>query len=141
MKKLFSILCLAAFLIAVPKTEVKAQSPVKMTVASADTLANTDTTSKIINVTDGWASLAIQPVVTKLSGTAAGVVRLYGSVDGVNYVATGDTLAISGTTSSTIWSAGVPKYAYYKIYATSSGTVSEVLNVWYIVRRYRTSPY
>lgn len=128
-----SILCLTM------TVDVAAQSATKMTVVSADTLANADTTSKVINVTAGYASLAIQPIVKRLSGTAAGTVVLYGSIDGVNYVSTGDTMTLTNqVTNTTLWKIGVPAYSSYKVVAISSGTVSEVLNVWYIVRRYQT---
>jgi hypothetical protein len=117
-----------------------AQTGSKMSVVSGDTLTNADTTSKVLPITGGWSSLAIQPVVKRLSGTAAGSVVLYGSIDGVNYVATGDTLALTNqVTNTTLWKIGVPAYSFYKIVAISSGTVSEVLNVFYLVRRYQTN--
>lgn len=138
MKKFLFFLMVALFSL-IASSDVQAQRGTKLTVVSADTLSNTDTTAKIIAVTGGFSTLAIQPVVTRLSGTAAGEVKLYGSIDGVNYVATGDTLTLSNqVTNTTLWKIGVPSYSYYKVVATSSGTVSEVLNVWYIVRKYQT---
>lgn len=123
-------------------SEVKAQSGTKMTVVSADTLANADTTSKIIQITGGFSSLAIQPIVKRLSGTAAGTVVLYGSIDGVNYVSTGDTMTLTNQVTNTkLFNVGLPAYSYYKVIAISSGTVSEVLNVWYILRKYQTQNF
>jgi len=137
MKNLF--LALVASILCLVTVDAAAQSATKMTVVSADTLTNADTTSKVINVTAGYASLAIQPIVKRLSGTAAGTVVLYGSIDGVNYVSTGDTLTLTNQVTNTkLWNIGVPAYSSYKVVAISSGTVSEVLNVWYIVRRYQT---
>lgn len=122
--------------------EVKAQSPVKMTVASADTLTNADTTSKVLTVSGGFSSLSFQVNVTRLSGTAAGTVVLYASNDGTNYVSTGDTLTLSNqVTNTATWNVGLPAFAYYKVIAISSGTVSEVLNVWYLTRKYQTGIY
>lgn len=139
MKKfLFFIMVVALSFVAT--SNVQAQTGSKMTVAVADTLTNADTTSKVLQVTGGFSSLAIQPIVKRLSGTAAGTVVLYGSIDGVNYVSTGDTLSLTNqVTNTAIWNIGVPAYSYYKVVAISSGTVSEVLNVWYILRKYQTT--
>lgn len=137
MKNLLFLLMVAVFSL-VATSDIQAQSGTKMSVAVADTLTNTDTTSKVIPITGGFSSLAIQPIVKRLSGTAAGTVVLYGSVDGVNYVATGDTMTLTNqVTNTTLWKIGVPAYSYYKVIAISSGTVSEVLNVWYILRKYQ----
>lgn len=132
-----------AFVFAISATQkASAQSAVKMAVASADTLSNTDTTSKVLNVSGGFSKITFQVNVSRLSGTAAGSVVLYGSLDGVNYVSTGDTLTLTNqATNTAIWDKGVPAYTYYKVVAISSGTVSEVLNVWYLTRKYQTGLY
>lgn len=139
MKKILFFLIVATLSL-FASSDVNAQRGTQLPVVSADTLSNTDTTSKIIAVTGGFSTLAIQPVVKRLSGTAAGSVVLYGSIDGVNYVATGDTLSLTNqVTNTTLWKIGVPSYSYYKVVAISSGSVSEVLNVFYLVRKYQTS--
>lgn len=53
---------------------------------------------------NSYLTVSIQPVVTKLTGTMAGNAILYYSVNGTNYIASGDTLTFSNsTTNTTIW--------------------------------------
>lgn len=104
---------------------------------SADSLTNADTVSKVIPVTAGYQGIIINPVVSKVSGTAAGTVVLYQSLDGVNYSSTGDTLSLTNvTTQQAFWSKTGPLPVYYKITGISSGTVVEILRVKYVMRRH-----
>lgn len=134
MKKLLFILIVSlATMFAAQET--KAQGVQKLPTVSADTLVNADTVTKVIRITGNFQAIAIQPIITRLSGTAAGSVVLEGSVDGVNYVSLGDTLSVTNqVTNTAVWSKGYAIYPYYRIRAISSGTVSQVLNVWYVVR-------
>lgn len=104
---------------------------------SADSLTNADTVSKVITATAGYSGIAIQPVVTKVSGTAAGSVVLYESLDGTNYKSTGDTLSLTNVASqTTIWKKVSPVPVYYKVIGISSGTVVEILRVYYVARKH-----
>lgn len=136
MKKFLSLLVFSVFL----TTAVSAQftRAKELTIVSADTLANTDTTTKLIPaLTNGFNGIIIKPTVTKLSGTAAGKIYLYESLDGVDYGSAVDSLVLTNqTTNHTMWKRTAPLPVYYKIIGYSSGSVSEVLKVSYILRRY-----
>lgn len=70
-------------------------------------------------------AVGIQPVITKVSGTVAGTSILYGSIDGTNYVATGDTLTNTNVSKNTkIIKLSTPVYRKYRIITTGSGTMS-----------------
>ena len=104
---------------------------------AGDTLTNADTVNKVFTATAGYSALGVQPVVSKLSGTVAGKVYLWASLDGTNYVKT-DSLTLSDqTTNTTVWgkTGGVP-FVYYKVQAISSGTVSAKVRVYYVERRH-----
>lgn len=113
-----------------------------------DTLTNADTLTKPIHITQGLKDLGIQVVVNKLSGTLAGKVVLYQSLDGVNYTGT-DSVTTYGGIPSAIGSAarntvvtptgtnivtfqktGTPSN-YYLVEIITSGTVSAAVKVSY----------
>lgn len=69
--------------------------------------------------------VSIQPVITKATGTMAGVARLYGSVNGSNYILTGDTLALTNQTTNTgVWKLTAPAWVYYRIIVSGATTVT-----------------
>lgn len=88
------------------------------------TVTNTGTDTMTALIPGYSAATGIQLVVTKTSGTVAGTARLYGSIDGTNYVATGDTLTLADAAVNTvIWTKSVPVYVNYRIRTTGSGTM------------------
>ena len=115
-------------------------SGVKLPQATTDSVkTGALTVTKYLSVNAGYSSIGIQPVVTKNSGTVAGKVKLYGTIDGTNYISTGDSITLSNVTTNTaIWNVTVKPYAKYKIEAVGSGTMNALLNVWYIMRKTRT---
>lgn len=86
----------------------------------------------------GYQSVvAIQPVVTKISGTAAGVVRLFGSLDGVNFVRVNATDSLNvanvSTAQTKIFTVAPSSYSYYRIGYTGTGTMAcklQSLAIW-----------
>ena len=114
-----------------------AQRATTMPVAAGDTLVNADTTSKVIMVTAGYSGVVIQPIVTRLSGTAAGKVYLYESLDGTNYGSAVDSLTLSNQVTNTgLWKRTPPHPVFYKVTGISSGTVSELLTIKYVQRKH-----
>jgi hypothetical protein len=115
----------------------QAQRATVFPLVSADSLTNADTVSKVITLTAGYSGIAIQPIVSKVSGTGAGTVVLYESLDGSNYKSTGDTLSLTNVAAqSTIWHKTSPVPVYYKVTGISSGTVVEILRVYYVARKH-----
>lgn len=113
----------------------QSQRATLMPLVAGDTMVNSGTVSKVITFTSGYEGVAIQPVLTKLSGTAAGTLILYQSLDGTNYKSTGDTLNLTNvTTNTTVWNKQAPVPVYYKVYASGGSSVSAVLRVYYVAR-------
>jgi hypothetical protein len=138
MKKIFSIF----FLIAFVAIAINAQfgAPYQFPVVAGDTITNTGTASKIITVTAGYNAMGIQVVLTKTSGTAAGTVTLYGSLDGTNYVALGDTLGgRDAATVSKLFKYDTTPYWKYKVTFTGAGTMVTKWKVYYTLRKVATT--
>jgi len=136
MKK-FICFILTALLVFAGGQVVTAQRALTFPVVSADTLSNTDTTSKVLQITAGYSGIAIQPVITRLSGTAAGKVYLFESLDGVNYGLATDSITLSNqVTNTVIWKKAAPNPVFYRIQATSSGTVSQAVRIHYVLRKH-----
>lgn len=113
----------------------QSQRATLMPLVAGDTMVNSGTVSKVITLTSGYEGVVIQPVLTKLSGTAAGTLVLYESLDGTNYKSTGDTLTISNSTTNTVvWKKTAPLPVYYKVYASGAATVSAVMRIYYVPR-------
>lgn len=95
-----------------------------------DTVVNTATKNQSIAVGIGKVA-TIQTTLTKISGTAAGVVRLFGSLDNVNWVRVNPTDSLTMTDVATKTKAFVVTpgaFTYYRIGYTGVGTMSVKLN-------------
>jgi hypothetical protein len=87
--------------------------------------SNTGLDTVTVTLTNYFKTVSIQPVATKVSGTMAGTAVLYASVDGTNFVATGDTLTCTNVAVNTaIWSKTDPAILKYRIIFTGSGTMA-----------------
>ena len=105
-------------------------------VAAGDTITNTGTANKIITCTAGYDAMGIQPVITKGTGTIGGNCIVYGSIDGTNYVSTGDTLKCTDITTNTkLFKYATTPYVYYKVVYTGTGTMVARWKVWYTLRK------
>ena len=107
-----------------------------MTVTSAS-YTNTASDTAIYKATSTFNSIAIQAVITKISGTVAGTAILKGSLDGINYEAIGaDTLTLTNQITNThIWTENGDKYLYYMIKVTGSGTMGASFKGWFLGRQ------
>ena len=92
---------------------------------NSDTATNTGTAYVQITANNSYAQASFQVVVTKISGTAAGTVILYGSLDGTNFNAIGaDTLTNTNVTTNThVFILTYNPYKYYRAVLTGSGTM------------------
>ncbi len=116
-----------------------AQSRVTIALVAGDTITNTGTITRVINgpLSGGWGGLSVQVVLTKLSGTGAGTLKIQGSNDGTNYVDIGSAFTITNVaTQSTIFYVTAPLPAYIRATATGSGTESVVATYIYRFSRY-----
>lgn len=115
--------------------EAQAQSVSQVTIRNT---ANTDTVVAVLNSTAGYSSLAIQPVVTKVSGTTGGSVVITGSLDGVNYLAISDTLTLTNVTTAQtkLWTFSGAPYRYYRVRFITSGSQVNANKLYYIFKKH-----
>jgi len=104
----------------------------------ADT--STNATTRYIStpvVSNSSGDFSFQYVGTKLGGTVAGVVKLYGSVDGVNFEQIGtDSLALTNvTTNAKIFDVAAKARTIYRFAVTTTGTVSLKNQGFYVARK------
>jgi hypothetical protein len=133
MKKLIFLFALVVGLI----TTSFAQSATLLPLIAGDSIIDAGTVTKTISTTAGYSAIGIQPVVTKISGTVAGTVILYYSLDNVNYKSTGDTLTLANvTTNSAVFAKVTAPATYYRVVATGTGTMSARLRLYYVLRKY-----
>lgn len=101
----------------------------------SDTLTNADTLTKSITVSTTANGIILQPVVTRVSGTAAGRVVLLQSVDGTNFIRT-DSIAFTNVVTNTAFiTKSQPLAPYYQVQFISSGTTVLWPRLWYFTRK------
>lgn len=142
MMKKFILLCFASALtVSVALAQSTSGSAVlKSSVdhAATDTVVNAATVYQAGAVSFANNHVAVQTTLTKISGTAAGVVRLYGSLDGTNYVriAPTDSLIVSNVASqSKIFQVPSGGYSYVRAGYTGTGTMSVKMNSMVAARK------
>lgn len=143
MKKIFVLLALlSAFAL---KGNAQSSIPYTFPLIAGDTLVNADTVTKVLPVTDGYASVGIQVNLKKISGTVASKAYLYRSIDGSAYVLVDSsaynavptgTMFTGSTTHVAAFNLVAPSGAKYLVNALSSGTVSAQVRVYATLRRY-----
>lgn len=97
--------------------------------AIKDTVTNNGTGALYSKIQNGDGYVTIQVTVTKVSGTVAGTMVLYGSLDGVLYdsIRTEETqtalatASLANATGTYIWRLKKSPYLYYQV-GTSGGT-------------------
>lgn len=98
---------------------------------TSDTVTNAATKYLTLSIKNPYQNLVIQPVVTKISGTAGGTITLEVSNDGTNYVTISSsysnyqTLSVANQTTNTrlFLVTGSPYY-YYRLKYVGSGTMA-----------------
>lgn len=111
---------------------------------SSTSISNVDTINHVITATAGYNALGVQVLVNKTSGTLAGKVYIYQSMDGVNYSVT-DSTTYAATPS---WTGIAPTYTntayftkqtvpgvYYMVSIVTSGTVTATEKTFYTLRK------
>lgn len=105
---------------------VQAQTAFHQTTSNpTGAVVNTGIDTMTYTLSTPYTNIVIQPVITKVSGTVAGTSVLYYSVNGTNWVSTGDTLTSTNvTTNSAIWLKTANPARYWRILVTGTGTMS-----------------
>ena len=112
-----------------------AQPSYSVPFTGADTLTNADTVIVNLTLSTILDGVILQPVVTRVSGTAAGRVVLTQSINGVNYIRTDSVSLTNVATNSFFISKTVPVAPFYRVEFISSGTTVLVPQLWYFQRK------
>lgn len=130
MKRIIFILCLFSVCFA-----CKAQTS-EGWLAALDTLTNADSHTDDLSVNGTRHNVSFLSKVLKISGTVAGTVTIYGSVDGTNFGTTALT-TINLTDASANWQASYSFNGYkkYRIVTATTGTSSASVRHYYMVRK------
>ncbi len=129
MKKLLIVL------VVLFSVSASAQTTQSVTFIGSDTLTNADTIVKNITLSTTANGIILQPVVTRVSGTAAGRVVLLQSIDGTNFIRT-DSIAFTNVVTNTAFiTKSQPLAPYYQLQFISSGTTVLWPQLWYFVRK------
>jgi len=129
MKKLLLVL------VVLFSVSASAQTTQSVTFIGSDTLTNADTIVKNITLSTTANGIILQPVVTRVSGTAAGRVVLLQSIDGTNFIRT-DSIAFTNVVTNTAFiTKSQPLAPYYQLQFISSGTTVLWPQLWYFVRK------
>jgi hypothetical protein len=131
MKFLFSLIftVLLAF-------TMSAQNRAELMSGSGDTLTNTGTVNLALRVTAGYQTATFQIVNTKVSGTVAGSSIFQGSNDGVNWVNLDTFVNANVATNVKFFEASPPKYLWYRVSYTGTGTMVAIPRGYAVLRRY-----
>lgn len=114
-----------------------AQRATTISLAAGDTVVNTGTASKVITMTGGYSGIAVTAIATEISGTSGGTIAVYGSPDGTNYDIIGSAYTVTDVaTQSKTFYVTAPVPVYLKVLQTGTGTMSSVLTVKYVLRKY-----
>jgi hypothetical protein len=117
---------------------VNAQQATTIPLAAGDTVNNTGTANKVIKLTGGYSGIAVTAIATEISGTSGGTIAVYGSPDGTNYDIIGSAYTVTDVASqSKTFYITAPVPVYVKVLQTGAGTMSSVLTVKYVIRKYQ----
>lgn len=116
------------------QTKSSARFLSETTGADSSTVVNAALENQVVKVTRSATLLYFQVTATKVSGTTAGVIRLYGSNDKLAWkrvtatgtLAAGDSLNLANVTTrqSIIFKDNPSNYLYYRVGIQGSGTAS-----------------
>lgn len=135
MKK-FLFIIIAAFTL-VTASFAQATSFSKTITNPLSNIVNTGVDTLTTSVTNSYYIHGLQLTVTKVSGTVGGSAVLYGTIDGTNWVATGDTVSLTNVaTQSTILTKTNSVYTKYQWRITGTGTMSARATAYIIGQKY-----
>lgn len=103
----------------------------------SDTLTNGETLDAIIRVkSNSVMNMRFQILTDEISGTGTYTATIFGSNDGVTYIATGDSITSPLTADGSIWVLCRNfNYSYCKLLMTSTGTETSRHKVYYSFRK------
>lgn len=141
MKKIVAIVCLFVAMVAASESKAQVQT---MTSATTYSVVDTGTINLGLKLNEPWATVSIQYIGTKVSGTVGGTAKLWGSIDGTNYVLAPnlmfkDTLNAytntDVTTNTKIWVVDRSPYLYYRVAVAGTGTMVATVAAYVLPRK------
>lgn len=137
MGKLFAMAFLAASftLCAAPRAEAQIQANPRLTGTAVDTLTNAAADTVYLTVQGPKSTVTFQYNIAKISGTVAGTIKLYGSIDAganwkeINSHTITDASVIAG------YAINYNAYTKYRIIVTTSGTQVSSYDIWAFYRQ------
>jgi len=106
--------------------------------ATTDTITDATAKSQYAIIKGVNQSVTVQCIITKVTGTVAGTVKLQGSIDGVVYndVPGAGTFTLTDVSSQNCSFYSIPSlYQYYRVLVTPSGTQSSRIVSRALVRK------
>lgn len=116
-------------------TKTYAQPALSLPFVGVDSLINTDTVVKDITLSTTLNGIILQPVITRVSGTAAGKLFLAQSINGINYITTDSLILTDVPVNTTLITKSQPTALYYRLTFVSSGTTALWPQLWYLPRK------
>lgn len=122
----FVLICLVSF-----SSTGHSQSSFANYLGVKDTLIDADTTQYVVSI-PGNKTISLQCNVIKISGTVAGKLDIYGSVDGTTYETALAVTSVTKTDATANYVVKIPinYYKKLKILSISSGTNHHSQRIW-----------
>lgn len=148
MKKIVFIIAAVALMLAI-RPEAKSQAALYNLLSTpygltSDTISNAATVTLTSGVVSGGSVTAtVQINITEISGTTAGTITLFGSLNGTEWIALTDASAVPAIATKTatdvasqqfIWRVTGNPMRYYRVSWTGTGTMSDRLTAQLVVR-------
>ena len=111
------------------------QPAISVPFVGIDSLINTDTVVKNITLSTTLNGIVLQPVITRVSGTAAGKVFLAQSIDGANFITTDSLILSNQLVNTALITKSQPTALYYRLTFISSGTTALWPQLFYLPRK------
>lgn len=129
MKKLFSTIVLLLVI------NLGYSQSISLPFVGVDSLINTDTAVKDITLSSSLNGVIFQPVITRVSGTAAGKIFFAQSINGTDYITTDSVILSDAVTNTALISKVTPVATNWRITFISSGTTALWPQLWYLPRK------
>jgi len=104
--------------------------------AVKDTLTNAEAVSQELALTGVKANVSFQVNVIKLTGTVAGTIKVFGSVDGTTYGTTAVTTTnLTDATANYLIAYTTNSYKSYRVTVETTGTSTASFRTYYLYRK------
>lgn len=116
---------------------VHAQAPSsyngKLTGAAQDTLTNSAADTLTLSVKGEKNAVTFQYNITKISGTVAGTIKVYGSIDETKYALL-NTYTLTDASAIASYSMSYNGYSKYRLIIATTGSQASAYEIWALYR-------